>query len=62
MTAVVLTVLVAWLVLAALVAGGCALVARGGLREDRRRGYLDEDLERLLAPDADVPRPRATIG
>lgn len=64
MTAVVLTVIAAWLVLAALVTVGCALVTRGGLREDRRRGYVDEDLERLLAQDEDVviPLPRATIG
>ena len=55
MSAVVLTVIAAWLVLAALVAVGCALVARGGLREDRRRGYLGE-------ADAARPVPRTRTG
>jgi hypothetical protein len=37
---VVLAVLGAWLVLSALAAVGCAAVVRGGVEEDRARGYL----------------------
>jgi hypothetical protein len=37
---VVLAVLVAWLVVSALTAVACASVMRGGVEEDRARGYL----------------------
>jgi hypothetical protein len=59
MTTVVLVAIAAWLVLSALVAAACALVARGGLREDRQR--LDRDLASLLEREGDVPRPRAPL-
>jgi hypothetical protein len=65
MSAVVLTVIVAWLVLSALTTVAWTLLARGGLREDLRRGRLDDDLARVHA-DADderesaLPRPRGS--
>ncbi len=68
MGTVLLTVTAAWLALCALVTLACALVARGGLREDRRRARLDRELARLLdeARDGDassgIPRPRVTTG
>jgi hypothetical protein len=37
---VVLAVLVTWLVLSAFTAVGCGAVVRGGIEEDRARGYL----------------------
>ena len=37
---VVLAVLGVWFVLSALTAVGCAAVVRGGVAEDRARGYL----------------------
>jgi hypothetical protein len=37
---VVLAVLGVWFVLSALTAVGCAAVVRGGVEEDRARGYL----------------------
>jgi hypothetical protein len=60
---VVLTVIAVWLGLSALATVACALVARSGLREDGRRGYLDKEHARLLdaAPEEDrprIPRPR----
>ena len=48
---VLLTLVVAWLVLSALATVVCSLVTRGGLREDRTRGYLPDD-----GPDDDRPR------
>jgi hypothetical protein len=37
---VVVAVLVTWLVLSALAAVACAAVVRGGVEEDRARGFL----------------------
>ena len=66
MVAVLLTMAVAWLVLSVLTTVVCTLIARGGLREDGRRGYLDEQPAwRDAAPlpaGRDVPRPRVTSG
>jgi hypothetical protein len=45
---VVLTLIGAWLVLGALATVVCTLVARGGLREDRLRGFL---VDRPVRPD-----------
>ncbi len=58
MTGVVLTVVAVWLVLSVLASAACALVARGGLREDLHRldGHrLAAGRERLVAG---IPRPR----
>jgi hypothetical protein len=40
MVPVLLAVLGAWVVLSAVTAAACALVVRGGVEEDRARGYL----------------------
>jgi hypothetical protein len=39
---VVIAVLASWLLLSVLTAAGWAAVARGGLQEDRLRGYLTD--------------------
>jgi hypothetical protein len=39
---VVLAVLVVWLIVSALTAMGCAVLARGGLHEDLLRGFLTD--------------------
>ncbi len=46
---VVLAIVGAWLLLSVITAVACAAVARGGLREDRARGY---------APPQAVPEQR----
>ena len=65
MSAVVLTVIAAWLVLSILSTVACTLVARGGLEEDGRRGYLDLELAGMLdAEDAartGFPAPRVPV-
>ena len=63
MGAVLIAVAALWLVLSVLVTAACALVARAGLREDVRRGYLDADLAGLdgstaRVGDPTVPLPR----
>jgi hypothetical protein len=40
---VVLAVLGAWIVISAVTAAVCALVVRGGVDEDRARGFLTYD-------------------
>jgi hypothetical protein len=57
MAAVLIAVAVVWLVLSVLATGACALVARAGQDENRRR--LDADLIRLLESEmvAHVPPP-----
>jgi hypothetical protein len=68
MIAVVLTVIAAWLVLAALATVACTLITRGGLREDFCRGYLDLELARFFDATPEdgerpgIPRPRVTAG
>jgi hypothetical protein len=37
---VVVAVLLVWLVVSAVTAAGCAAVVRGGVAEDRARGFL----------------------
>jgi hypothetical protein len=39
---VVLAVLLAWLVVSAITAVACTAVVRGGLQEDRARGFLTD--------------------
>ena len=50
-----------WLVLSLLATAACALVARAGQEEDRRR--LDADLVRLLESEAvgHLPTPRSEV-
>lgn len=42
MAAVVLAVLVTWVVVSAITAVACAAVVRGGVQEDRARGFLTD--------------------
>ncbi len=58
MGTVLLTVTAAWLALCALATVACALVARGGLREDRRRAGLDRELARLIDEARDLQASR----
>lgn len=50
---VVLVVIGAWLLLSVVTAVACAAVARGGLREDRARGYA--------RPQVPEQRPREDL-
>ena len=61
MSAVLIAVAAVWLVLSLLATAVCALVARAGQDEDRRR--LDADLIRLLEDElvAHVPPPRSEV-
>jgi hypothetical protein len=59
MSGVVLTVVVVWLVLSVVTTVACALVTRGGLEEDGRRGYLDDELTALLAAGSATAGVRA---
>ena len=52
---VVLVIVGVWLLLAVLTTVACAALARGGLHEDRARGY-----EPLLVPDR-LPEPREFV-
>lgn len=55
MLGVVLTVVLVWLALSVLASAVCALIARGGLDEDRLRAHLREH---AAEPAATVPWPR----
>ena len=50
-----LAVLTAWVLLSAVTASGCAVVLRGGLHEDARRGYLADPSKRGRIPSRTTP-------
>ena len=56
---VVLAIAGAWLLLAVLTTVACAALARGGLHEDRARGYAPERAPEL-APEQ-LPEPREPL-